>query len=186
MAFGDDDEVELPDQLKSMGHVVDEVLPPGIIDISQEIGTYLPERMVQDRVHHYFAHAGLGYKYVNEDTFKLRVRSRTYPLFGKFTGKVNIYRKVPFSNRPQVPDYAIEGVLQFRPSVSWCLMVFALFGVLVWLFKPGAVVGWGLFLLGSGLTLLVRWQIGRSDREEAEDQIERAFLLLRTSLQNIR
>lgn len=187
MGLGEDDDVELPDELKEVvGAVVDEVLPPGFIDVQQEIGSTLPERVVLERVHHHFAHAGLGYRYRGEDTFKLKVRSRKYPMFGAFSGKVHIIRKVPFHNNPHYPRYALQGVLQYHPSVLWCLGVLLFFALLAALIRPGAVVGWGLFLLGSGITLFSSFRLGREERDEAEARVEAAFLRLRTTVQNIR
>ncbi len=184
----DEDDLELPDRLKPVvGPVIDEMLGPGIINISQELGTRLPERMVYTRINHHFAHAGLGYRPVSHDTFRLAVRSRKYPLFGKFDGRVHIIPKVPFRDEHfAVPTYAIEGLLLYHISVLWFIAVLSFFFLLGYLTHAGFWLGVCIEVFGSAIVLYITYQLGRNEHEEAEERIEASFLFLRSTLQNIR
>ena len=168
-----DDELDIPE-------VIDTMLPHGVIDISYEVGARVPLREIERRTAHYFDHADLGYKQITEDTFKLKVRSPKYPVFGSFAGTVHIYEDV------QERVFRFEGYLQYRVSVLWFVGVLAFFFLLVYMIHPPFWQGVFFEAVASGLCLFWTYKLGQSDRDAVAEHVEGSFLRLRSSIQNMR
>lgn len=169
-----EDELELPED-------VERLIEPGMIDISQVLGTRLASHHVIARVNHHFRESDLGYKPVSADTFKLRIRSRKYPLFGAFAGRVHIIADAQAPGR-----YKIEGLLRFRLSVLWFLAVLAFFFLLTVFTHAGLWLGAFIEALGAGIAIYTSYQLGRAEAREVDERVHASFLRLRTTIQNIR
>lgn len=166
-------------------HALDSVLDRGAINVSHEIGSALPLREFLRRTQHSFQHEDLGYRYVSADTFKLKVRSRKYPLFGSFSGSVHLYEKLP-KLHPNYSTYAMEGLLEYRMSFLWFISVASFFFLLANVFKPGLFFGALLEAVGTGLVVYSTYQLGRKERKEVADRLDAAVLRLRATQHNIR
>jgi hypothetical protein len=174
-----DDSLELPDEM-------DEVLQaPGVIDISSELGCSLPQSMAVPRINRFFRDGDLGYHAVSGDTFRLRVHSRKYPVFGTFTGDVHIIERLG-NLKHNRHVYALEGMLRFRISAVWFIGVFALFFLIVYLAHPEFWQGVLFLGIGSAIVLGATYELGRRERDEAADRVEADVLTLRATIENLR
>jgi hypothetical protein len=173
-----EDELEAP-------RVLDPVLERGVISISHEVGTYLAPREFIKRLNHHFRQDDLGYRFVNGDTIRLKVRSRKYPLFGVFAGNIHAYEKLPKASS-NYSTYAVEGLLEYRLSFLWFISVASFFFLLVYIFKPGLLWGSLLQAVGTGAVVYATYKMGLGERREVGDRVENSFLRLRTTLHNIR
>lgn len=169
-----DDEFEFPDALAQR-------LGKGAINISQEFATYLSVREVSRRVHTHFEHSDFGYQQVSDDTFKLKARSRRYPLFGIFTGEVHVLEKFG-TNRTVL----LEGLLEFRMSILWFISVASFFFLIVYVTHPGLWLGAVFETLSTGVTIYMTYVLGRNERDDVAEHVEASCLFLRSLFKNTR
>ncbi len=168
--------------------VINEVLPPGIIDIHQEVGCLLPREQSYPRIHHHFLESDLGYRRLTNDTGKFRIRTRTYPWFGAFTGKITIRENI----EPVPGAHAsyrridIDGYLRYRPSALLIgFVALALLLLILWT-QPGLVPSIVLLTLGITITTILTYRLGRDENEEVEDRLAESFMRLRSTIHNRR
>jgi hypothetical protein len=168
--------------------VVNEVLPPGIIDIQQEVGCLLSRAEATKRIHHHFRDADMGYRPLGEESFKLRIRPRAHPYYGAFTGTVHVRENIDLvAGAPSAyRRFDVSGYLRYRPSILWVSVVCVFFLALLWWLAPSARVGFALFLIGAGATIMITYRLGRSERDAVDTRIAESFLRLRATIHNRR
>ena len=189
-----DDELEdieefLPDDARPfIEEVAEQIVPSDAINIDNEIGAAIPRAAFVSRVNSHFAESGFGYKPVSGDTFKLRVKSSRYPLFGAFSGRIHIIEEFGHhpTAHPTVRFYQLTGVLRFRLSVLYVTTVSLVFLMLLWWLSPGFLQTVVFFFFGVGASVAAGYTLGRGQRDEVIDRIEESFLRLRTTIMNRR
>ncbi len=173
-----DDELDIPAAFEP-------VLARGVVNISDEVAASMPLRSAVVRINHHFQQSDLGYKPVSGDTFKLKVRGRTYPVFGSFSGLVHVFERID-EGVPGRRVYAIEGLLQFRLSVLWFLAVFSFFFLIVHFSNAGLWPGVLFTTLGTAVAVLCSYHAGRGQQDEVDERVHASLLRLRTTIQNLR
>ena len=173
-----DDELEIPAEFE-------QVLQPGMINVSQQLGCTLPLPIAVARINHFFEQRDLGYRKVSGDTFKLRVRPRRFPVFGMFVGYIHVYEKLGHQTGHR-HVYEIEGLLQYRVSLLWFLSVCSLFFLISILLNTGLWQGAFFIALGAGSVIFWTYMLGRRERDDVDERLHAAMLELRATIQNIR
>jgi len=170
-----DDELDIPEALEPM-------LGKGAINISYELQTSIPDSSVNKRVNHHFSHSDIGYKPITDDTFKLKARSRKYPVFGAFVGRVHVLQHFEGNRR----FYRLEGLLEYRMSVLWFFAVLGFFFLLMYFSKAGLWEGALFEAISSGLTLFWTYNLGRNERDSVEEHVTASCVFLQTTIENMR
>lgn len=169
-----EDELELPSE-------IDAALRPGLVSVDQVLGSRLAHEDVVRRVNHYFRDTDLGYKSRSGDTFLLRVRSRKYPVFGRFVGEVHVIQDL---KHPQT--YKIQSLLRFRISLLWFLSSLGFFFLLIKILHSGLWFGVGIQTIGSAIAIITSYKLGRGEAQEVDERVHAAFLRLRSTIDRIR